>query len=361
MLRHIGQQRLVLVAVACVITVALHHQGANRLIAAHQRHAQPVDAIRADALELTTDLLGQFLWRAHQCAAFSDHVSGGRVAVIVERIILFGQRRIGVGHVDEIGEPHRTAVLGLQHDIEVVRIHQAADGVMHRAEHRGHVALAAGQFGDGVKRTLQPLGALQPMHRVTQVPHRAQLVVLGAEQSGYQTDAAFELRLLHRLRQPHHQCIAGLVSQRQDQALAVIGRGLGCSTGIGQADPGSRRKHVQQLAPCHDQGLAVLALQQLDQGLLEGVIERQQGPLKPGLQKLAWFACAIPLHWRCRVPRLMFIPHGGRHVQRVRGARARRPGPVPGSGRQAVRPTGRRRGGLRSGRPVPEDTMIPFT
>ena len=65
--------------------------------------------------------------------------------------------RRGVLDVGEVQEADRVALGVVQHDEEVLRVHQRADDRVDAAQHVRHVALGAGQVGDREQRALQLL------------------------------------------------------------------------------------------------------------------------------------------------------------------------------------------------------------
>jgi hypothetical protein len=155
--------------------IALHHDAADDAAGAQQRRPQPVFATGTEQHETVTELLLQFLERAHQRAAFLQQVPGQAVQHVVQRQALVRRGRVGIGDVDVIGEADGVGGGVVQHDVEVFRVHQAADDGMQRAHHLGHVVFGAGLFGDRVQRALQPFGQRQARDRLVQAAGFGQL------------------------------------------------------------------------------------------------------------------------------------------------------------------------------------------
>ena len=174
-LGHVVQQLQVMPRVVRVGPVALHHDAAHHAPGAQQRHAQPVLAAGPDQHKAIAELLPQFVDRAHQRPAFLQQVPGQAVQHVVQRQILVRRWRVAVGDVDVVGKADGIGDGVVQHDVEIFRVHQAADDGMQRAHHFGHVVFGAGLFGNRIQRALQPLGQRKARDRLVQAAGFSQL------------------------------------------------------------------------------------------------------------------------------------------------------------------------------------------
>src|SRR5690606_33596179 len=151
-----GEQLGVARVVATRLRIGLHHDRADRTIAAPQWRAQPagrgavhvarIDFAGADQFEHARTV-------HHLRLAGAQHVLGQAAAGAA-------RRPVGLARVHRVREADLAAVLGQQRDVEIARVDQAADDLVHAAEERFAALLAAGQRGQPVQRGLQALAAL---------------------------------------------------------------------------------------------------------------------------------------------------------------------------------------------------------
>ena len=134
-------------------------------------------------MKAVAQLLPQLVYRTHQGPTFLQQVPGQTVQHVVKRQILVGWRGVGVGDVDVIRKADGVGGRVIQHDVEIFRVHQAADDGMQRMHHLGHVVSGAGLFGDRVERALQPLGQRQTRNGFIQTAGFGQLAQPGIGQS----------------------------------------------------------------------------------------------------------------------------------------------------------------------------------
>ena len=187
-LGHIGEQLAVVRRVAGVVAVALHHQGADHLFAVLHGHAEPVVAGRTDGDAGAWEVAFEVAAGAHQGATALQHVPGEAVLDLLDRADRFRVRRIVVEGVDEVGETHRAALRVVQHDEEVLGVHEAADDAVQRRHHVAHVVLGARLLGDGVERPLESLGQGQAGDRLVEVGRLGQLAQAGPGQAAQPAD-----------------------------------------------------------------------------------------------------------------------------------------------------------------------------
>ena len=178
-LGHVAQQLQVALRIMDIGAIALHHDAADHPVVAYQRHAEPVLAIRAHRHEMAGELLRQFLDRSHQRATALQQVPGEAVGHVAQRNLLVGRGWFGVHRVDVIRKTDAVGGDVVQHDVEVFRIHQAAQDAVQRAHQFGHVVFGAGLLGNRVKRPLQPLRLRQPRDRVVEAAGFSQLAQPG--------------------------------------------------------------------------------------------------------------------------------------------------------------------------------------
>ncbi|CAM5402347.1 hypothetical protein RLIN73S_00696 [Rhodanobacter lindaniclasticus] len=224
-------------------------------------------AVGADHRHRALRLAAQFLGIAHACLAVAQHIPGQRVLDRAERHVaaLAGRRR--VLHVGVVQEADRVVRGVVQHDEEVVRVHQPADDGVDATQHRGHVAFGTGKVGNREQCPLQVLRALQLLMRMLQVepfqrPLQAQA---GQPQQRRQPIEEVVVRLC-RLQAQHQHGRFGQLAQTPCHALPVrmpLRRG-----GNGRSlDPGPvfgvhrHRRHAAHLgavaqSPQHTGGLA---------------------------------------------------------------------------------------------------------
>ena len=135
--------------------VTLHRDQPDRLLADHQRRAQPARRQRAYGVELDLALFGQC-----QGARLADD----QLAVLHHVLAEPSRHRarfVGLaGFVDRVRVLHRGAIDGQQRDEEIACGDQAADDLMYFAVEILLVDVDRGQFRDLEQRRLQPLGAL---------------------------------------------------------------------------------------------------------------------------------------------------------------------------------------------------------
>ena len=161
-LGHVAQQRAILVGIAGGRVVALHDDGAADAVVAAHGHAQPVQAVRpvrrvADHAQLLPD----HRRRSPQGLAVAQQRERHAVGhfLFAELALRFGHVRIAL--VREVQEADRAALVVVEDDVAVLRIHQRVHHRMDAAEHLGHLQVGTGQIGDLVEGLLQPLGLLQ--------------------------------------------------------------------------------------------------------------------------------------------------------------------------------------------------------
>ena len=139
--------------------------------------AQWIDTISAENDQLKTIYRDGLTWldtamRERGAADFlsataAQQMPGQAAAHLVERRQVV-RRHIGIGDVDEIREAHAVRRAVVENDVEILRVHQAADDLVHRAQHVEHVATAVGLIGDRVKRALQAFGLFETRDRSLQ-------------------------------------------------------------------------------------------------------------------------------------------------------------------------------------------------
>ncbi len=167
-LGHIAQQLAVVLGVVGVLAIALHHDAAHHASIAQQWHAQPVLAHWPQQHEAALELLSQLGDGAHDGLAALQQVPGEAVAHLLQCHCLIVRGRLLVHGVDVVRKTHRVGGRVVQRDVEIFRVHQAAENGVQRMHHLGHVVLGARLVGDSVKRTLQPFGQGQPRDRLVQ-------------------------------------------------------------------------------------------------------------------------------------------------------------------------------------------------
>jgi hypothetical protein len=157
-----GQQRPLLLAVAVAVVVALDHDRAGDAAVAQHRHPQPVLAVGAvgHVARHAQPRPHQFRGPLHRLAQ-AQQGQGQAVGGVLGADL---DRRIGLVRilaVGEIDEAEAVALVVVQHDVEVLGVHQAGDDGVDPAQQFLHVQRRAGQVGDLEQRLLQALGLLQ--------------------------------------------------------------------------------------------------------------------------------------------------------------------------------------------------------
>ena len=186
-LGHVGQQDAVIVRIGVLALVALHHDGADHHVLAAHRHAQPVRAVGAVLVaERNPECVPQVMRRPRHRLATAQQLHGQGVLVILDRKLLVGIVDPRIHLVDEIQEAHRLVVRVVQHDVEVLGVHQLADDPVQAAQHVLQLQAAAGEIGDLVQRLLQPFGAMQRVDAARgQLQQQRHLdLAFGADQPG---------------------------------------------------------------------------------------------------------------------------------------------------------------------------------
>ena len=206
-LGHVGQQRAILVAVDVGLFVVLHDDGADHVVAAAHRHAQPVGAVRPVGLAgEDVEAQAQVGRRTAHRVAAAQQVHGQGVFVVGDRHLLAGIVDPGVQPVDEIQEPHGLPMFVVQHDVQVGGVHELAHDRVDPAQHVLQFQAPAGEVGDLVQRLLQALRTMQridPLFRGIQQAGQlvaSQRLARGRVARG---GCARRLRLLGAVRQWH--------------------------------------------------------------------------------------------------------------------------------------------------------------
>ena len=168
-LRDITEQGAIFLAVAQAVVVGLHDDAATHLAAGQHRHAEPVDAVRAETLVAChAEFLAQRLRRAHHRPAMAQHRHGQAVLQVVKAELGVRIGVVVVVRVDEVDEAHAAARLVVTHDHEVLGVHQVADDLVDAGQHLGHFQVGRGKIGDGVQGALQTFGRFEPVQRTAQ-------------------------------------------------------------------------------------------------------------------------------------------------------------------------------------------------
>jgi hypothetical protein len=237
-LGHVAEQLAIVFGVVGVFAVALHHDAADHAPVALQRHAEPVLAHRAEQHELAGELAREFLHRTHDRLAALQQVPGEAVAHVLQRHALVGQRRVLVHGVDVVREAHAVGGRVVQGDVEIFRVHQAAENAVQRVHHLGHVVFGAGLVGDGVERALQALGHGQAGDGLVQARSLGQLAQAGGGHAAQPGDF-LGVRGRHRpFRGQDQQALAlGILGQGQLARQERVGRRFQCSPEQGAAHP----------------------------------------------------------------------------------------------------------------------------
>jgi hypothetical protein len=162
-----GEEILVMLGVSALGCVRLHRQHTDGALLGLQRNAEPAavrgdNSERHDLIPLDQHLIPLVV--AQERLARSEDVR--RYAPCLPRADRVPLVRIGeivVGDlVDVIGPVHELALLVVQGDIEVPRVHELADDLVDRAVELLHVLRGARELRDAVKRVLDLLPVFAP-------------------------------------------------------------------------------------------------------------------------------------------------------------------------------------------------------
>ena len=219
MLGDVGQQRLVALVVACAFLVALHDHASDHLLATQKGHAQPAYAIGTGAEIGTADMGRDLFHRSHQWRALPDQIPGGPVLDFFHRLIEARIRRLGIGHIREICETNRVPLRVVQHDVEILRIHQAAHDVVQRAQGVVDVLVRACLVRDRVQGALQAFRLFQPFHGSGQGGALRELLQTQVDQPDRGAQQVVILRCRRRTR---FDCASVLQGQPLD--VLLVGR-----------------------------------------------------------------------------------------------------------------------------------------
>ena len=160
----VGQQRLVAFVVARAFRIALHDHAPDHLLAAQEGYAQPAYAIGTGAQIGAADVRRDLFHRTHQRRALPDQIPGRTVLDFLHRLVEARIRWFGIGHVGEIREADSVPLRVIQHDVEILRIHQAAHDVVQCAQGVVDVLIRAGLVRDRVQGALQAFRLFQALH-----------------------------------------------------------------------------------------------------------------------------------------------------------------------------------------------------
>ena len=153
------EQDLVVLAVTHGRVVALHHDRAAHHAVLDQRHAQPVFAVRAQAVVAGDAEFLPDQGRGAACrAAVADHRQRQAVAEFADRRVLLRIGHVGVVAVGEIDEAQGFAARIETRDIEVFGVHQPAHDEVQAVQHFVRALVGTGEVADGEQRALQALG-----------------------------------------------------------------------------------------------------------------------------------------------------------------------------------------------------------
>ena len=164
-LADVVEQGLVVLAVAHGRVVALHHHGAAHHAVLKQGHAEPVLAVRAEAVvAVDVVLFAQLRRRAAQRLAVADHRQGQAVAEFAAGDFLVRVGNVGVVAVGEIDEAQGVVGAVVAGDVEILRVHQPTNDQVQAVQHVGHALVGTGEVADGEQGALQALGIGQALH-----------------------------------------------------------------------------------------------------------------------------------------------------------------------------------------------------
>ena len=252
------QQRLVLLGIAHVAGVALHHQRADDALGRIERYAEPVQRIPADD-DIEVFRQGQRVRRQQQRLAGADDFRAERARVEPAR------RRRCIVLVDEIGEAQFVVLLVVEGDEEIVGGQQVADDLVDATEQREQVLGRVRGFGNVEQRGLHGLGALEfgdvachgdpglvgfrpacRPHDVDDLPVLADIAVLevGFGLSGHDLGRRLQgPRLVRRVHQVDHGPAEDFVRRIAEDALERGTDELVASVDIDHADRIEQQVH----------------------------------------------------------------------------------------------------------------------
>ena len=156
------EQPLVAFRVDDVLRVRLHDEDPDRAALGLERDPEPGRFRRVGADDLDLARRGELphaLVREQLRRAGAEHVRGRAAGVAcAEGVPHVGVRHIHLDLVDVVGPADQLALLVIEGDEEVVRVHQLADDRVHLPVELLHVLRRARQLGDAVQPGLNLLG-----------------------------------------------------------------------------------------------------------------------------------------------------------------------------------------------------------
>ena len=251
--------RLVLGRIYDARLVALQHDRPAGHAVAQQRYAHPVMAVGADQPQRLGGLRAQLRAGSAQRSTAAQHMPGQRVLQCLQ-----GHRveRPLVVDIDEVQKPDDLAIAIEQHDEKVFGNHQRADDGVDALEQIGHVAVGAGQVGDGEQGALHLFGMFQPRQGAMQFDDlqcAAQALVGHLQRFGGQREHLGRAAAPVQFQQHHRAAAPQRNRQRRPvigrQARAVVGQDLAGEVEVGTnvvaVDPLGRlaRRRVRAVQP----------------------------------------------------------------------------------------------------------------
>src|SRR5262245_32999391 len=145
-----------------VLQIALDHDRADRLAFGLQRDADPAHRLLADQLDLAACHHPPPVGCREQHRPARAQEVGGRAGGVAdpERLPHVRIRDVRVDRVDEVREVDHPALVVVESDVEVVRVHEFADDRVDLPIEVLHVLGGARRLGDPVQGVLDLLGAL---------------------------------------------------------------------------------------------------------------------------------------------------------------------------------------------------------
>jgi hypothetical protein len=147
--------------VSGIVPVALDDHGSDRSPFRPQRNTEPVHGDRAQEVDLTViDQLLDARCRDQHGTAGPEQVRGQSPGLPrPHRLPDVRIGKLGIDLVHEERPIHRLPLLVIEHDVEVVRVHQLTDDAVDLGVELPHVLRGARRLRDPVQGSLNPLRA----------------------------------------------------------------------------------------------------------------------------------------------------------------------------------------------------------